>query len=370
MFDYIIIGSGFSGSVLAERIANQLNEKVLVIEKRNHIGGNCYDYYNNDGILIHKYGPHIFHTNYKEVWDYLSSFTEWHAYEHSVLAMIDNKKVPVPFNLNSLHMLFKNNIASRLENKLINTYGINVKVPIFKLRESNESDLKVLADYIYERVFLNYNIKQWGMRPEELDSSVTERVPVFISRDNRYFQDQYQGIPKNNYIKIFKRMLGHKNIKILLNTDYKEIINSIKYKKLIYTGPIDYFFYYKHGKLPYRSMKFIFKTKNLEFFQKAAVINYPNDYDFIRITEYKHLTGQKYSKTTISKEFPEDYLEGKNVPCYPTPIRENLILYKKYKKETLKIPDVIFLGRLAEYKYYNMDEVIHKALKIFYKRLC
>jgi len=224
-FKYIIVGSGFSGSVLAERIANQLNEKVLLIEKRNHIGGNCYDYYNDDGILIHKYGPHIFHTNYKEVWDYLSSFTEWHAYEHRVLAMIDNKKVPVPFNLNSLHMLFKNNIASRFENSLIEAYGINIKVPILKLRESNNSDLKVLADFIYENVFLNYNFKQWGMRPEELDSSVTGRVPVFVSRDNRYFQDQYQGIPKDNYAKIFEKMLAHKNIKFLLNTDYKEVIN-------------------------------------------------------------------------------------------------------------------------------------------------
>ncbi|MHA1380649.1 MAG: UDP-galactopyranose mutase [Candidatus Helarchaeota archaeon] len=369
IIDYVVVGSGFSGIVVAERISNDLKKEVLLIEKRNHIGGNCYDYYNDDGILIQKYGPHIFHTNYKEVWNYLSQFTEWNSYKHKVLAVIDDKKIPLPFNLNSIYMLFDIDKAKKLEIKLTNNYGLSTKVPILNLRKSNDKDIRLLAEFIYEKVFLNYNIKQWGMRPEQLDTSVTERIPVVISKDNNYFQDEYQGIPKNGYTKIFKRMLASKNIRILLNTDYKKVINSIKYKMLIYTGPIDYFFDYKHGKLPYRSMQFKFETKKKEIYQESAVINYPNDNKFIRITEYKHLTGQKHFYTTISKEFPINYYRERNVPCYPIPTKKNLYLYKKYKADSLRLSDVIFLGRLAEYKYYNMDEVINKALIIFKEKI-
>ncbi|BAD77601.1 UDP-galactopyranose mutase [Geobacillus kaustophilus HTA426] len=376
MFDYVIIGTGFAGSVLAERIATQLNKKVLMIEKRNHIGGNAYDSYDSQGILIHNYGPHIFHTKIKKVWDYLSNFTEWHLYHHKVLGVIDGQKVPIPFNLNSINQLFPKNLAERLEKKLIENFGYNKKVPILKLREVEDEDLKFLADYIYEKVFLGYTTKQWGVTPEELDPSVTGRVPVYISRDDRYFQDPYQGIPKEGYTKLFERMLDHENIKILLNTDYKEVLqfnfetgeaNLFGQKfdgKIIYTGPIDYFFDYKFGQLPYRSLNFVFEQFNQEQVQEVGTVNYPNDYNFTRITEFKHLTNQTSDKTTIVKEFSQEYIPGENIPYYPIKNDKNLELYRLYKKEVRKYDKLIFIGRLAEYQYYDMDMVIAKALKI------
>ncbi|STO36071.1 UDP-galactopyranose mutase [[Flavobacterium] thermophilum] len=381
MFDYVIIGTGFAGSVLAERIATQLNKKVLMIEKRNHIGGNAYDSYDSQGILIHNYGPHIFHTKVKKVWDYLSNFTDWHLYHHKVLGVIDGQKVPIPFNLNSINQVFPKNLAERLEKKLIENFGYNKKVPILKLREVEDTDLKFLADYIYEKVFLGYTTKQWGVTPEELDPSVTGRVPVYISRDDRYFQDPYQGMPKEGYTKLFERMLDHENIKILLNTDYKEVLQfnfetgeaslfGQKFNgKIIYTGPIDYFFDYKFGQLPYRSLNFVFEQFNQEKVQEVGTVNYPNDYNFTRITEFKHLTNQSSDKTTTVKEFSQEYIPGENIPYYPIKNDNNLKLYRLYKEETRKYDNLIFIGRLAEYQYYDMDMVIGKALKIFEERI-
>ncbi|AGE23897.1 UDP-galactopyranose mutase [Geobacillus sp. GHH01] len=377
MFDYVIIGTGFAGSVLAERIATQLNKKVLMIEKRNHIGGNAYDSYDSQGILIHNYGPHIFHTKVKKVWDYLSNFTDWHLYHHKVLGVIDGQKVPIPFNLNSINQLFPKNLAERLEKKLIENFGYNKKVPILKLREVEDTDLKFLADYIYEKVFLGYTTKQWGVTPEELDPSVTGRVPVYISRDDRYFQDPYQGMPKEGYTKLFERMLDHENIKILLNTDYKEVLQfnletgeaslfGQKFGgKIIYTGPIDYFFDYKFGQLPYRSLNFVFEQFNQEQVQEVGTVNYPNDYNFTRITEFKHLTNQSSDKTTTVKEFSQEYIPGENIPYYPIKNENNLELYRLYKEEARKYDNLIFIGRLAEYQYYDMDMVVAKALKTF-----
>lgn len=250
--DWLIVGAGFTGAVLAERIASQLDQKVLVVEKRNHIGGNAYDYYNEHGVLVHKYGPHIFHTNSKKVWDYLSQFTEWRPYYHRVLASVEGKLVPVPFNLNSLYALFPPKYAERLEEKLICTYGFGVKVPILKMKEAKDEELRFLADYIYKNIFYGYTIKQWELTPEELDPSVTGRVPVYISRDDRYFQDTYQAMPKQGYTAMFGRILSHKNIKVLLNTDYREIVREICFNRMIYTGPIDVYFDYMHGSLPYR----------------------------------------------------------------------------------------------------------------------
>lgn len=381
MFDYVIIGTGFAGSVLAERIATQLNKKVLMIEKRNHIGGNAYDSYDSQGILIHNYGPHIFHTKVKKVWDYLSNFTEWHLYHHKVLGVIDGQKVPIPFNLNSINQLFPKNLAERLEKKLIENFGYNKKVPILKLREVEDEDLKFLADYIYEKVFLGYTTKQWGVTPEELDPSVTGRVPVYISRDDRYFQDPYQGMPKEGYTKLFERMLDHENIKILLNTDYKEVLQfsfetgeaSLFGQKfsgqIIYTGPIDYFFDYKFGQLPYRSLNFVFEQFNQEQVQEVGTVNYPNDYNFTRITEFKHLTNQISNKTTTVKEFSQEYIPGKNIPYYPIKNENNLELYRLYKEEVRKYDNLIFIGRLAEYQYYDMDMVVAKALRLFEERI-
>lgn len=381
MFDYVIIGTGFAGSVLAERIATQLNKKVLMIEKRNHIGGNAYDSYDSQGILIHNYGPHIFHTKVKKVWDYLSNFTDWHLYHHKVLGVIDGQKVPIPFNLNSINQVFPKNLAERLEKKLIENFGYNKKVPILKLREVEDTDLKFLADYIYEKVFLGYTTKQWGVTPEELDPSVTGRVPVYISRDDRYFQDPYQGMPKEGYTKLFERMLDHENIKILLNTDYKEVLQ-FNFKtgevslfgqrfsgQIIYTGPIDYFFDYKFGQLPYRSLNFVFEQFNQEQVQEVGTVNYPNDYNFTRVTEFKHLTNQTSNKTTIVKEFSQEYIPGENIPYYPIKNDNNLELYRLYKEETRKYDNLIFIGRLAEYQYYDMDMVVAKALKVFGERI-
>ncbi len=379
-FDYLIVGSGLSGAVLAERIANELNKKVLIIDKRNHIGGNVYDYYNEYGILVHKYGPHIFHTQMKKVWDYTSQFTDWNLYYHKVLAVVDGQKIPVPFNLNSLHKVFPANYAKKLEDLLISNYGFGIKVPILKLLETKNDDLKFLADYVYKNIFLGYNLKQWGLKPEELDYSVSSRVPIYISRDDRYFQDIYQGIPKEGYTKIIEKMLSNKNIKVLLNTDYKEVIGGIKFDKLIYTGHIDYYFDNMFGHLPYRTLEFKMETifynklnENLDsaFFQEKAQINYPNDYDFTRITEFKHLTSQKSNHSTIAYEFPKAYDHNqKDIdPYYPIPKEENTLLFNKYKAEADKLENVIFLGRLADYKYYNMDQTIGVALQTFEKKI-
>lgn len=381
MFDYVIIGSGFAGSVTAERIASQLNKKVLIIEKRNHIGGNCYDTYDQHGILVHQYGPHIFHTQVEKVWRYLSQFSEWRMYQHHVLGLIEGKEVPIPFNLNSLHELFPQNMADRLEEKLVAQFGFGSKVPILKLRQVEDKDLNLLANYIYEKVFLGYTVKQWGVKPEALDGSVTGRVPVFISRDNRYFQDPYQGMPKYGYTKLFERMLAHKNIKVLLNTDYKEVVkvnlnsgeirlfgNNFK-GHLIYTGPIDNFFNYRFGQLPYRSLGFQFSHIPVESFQKVGTVNYPNDYAFTRETEFKKLTGQKSDTTTTVKEYSRAYQPGENEPYYPIKNEDNLALFRKYHQATKALPNVHFIGRLAEYQYYNMDMVVAKALRLFEEKL-
>lgn len=380
MYDFIVAGAGFAGSVVAERIANVLDKRVLIIEKRDHIGGNCFDYFNESGILIHKYGPHIFHTIYKDVWNYLSKFTVWIDYEHRVLALINGKKVPIPFNLNTLHKLFPEPIAKTIETKLKKNIGEEKKISILKLKKSEDKNLKLLADFVYENVFKNYSMKQWGRGIDELDSAVVERVPVFISRDDRYFQDRFQGIPKHGYTEIFKKILSHPNIEIRLNTDFKDVANVDLLKgkiffqeeefagKIIYTGEPDELFNYRFGKLPYRSLKFDFITIEKEFFQEAAVINYPNDFNYTRITEYKHFTRQKSKLTTFSEEHPQDYdktIPGKDVPFYPIPTKSNHELYEKYRKLTLKFKNILLLGRLAEYKYLNMDLVIKNALKLF-----
>ncbi|MCC7551730.1 MAG: UDP-galactopyranose mutase [Methanobacterium sp.] len=374
MFNYIIVGAGFAGSVMAERISNILDEKVLLIEKRDHIGGNCYDFYDNDGILIHKYGPHIFHTNLKKVWDYLSNFTEWTHYEHKVLGYVDGKKVPIPFNLNTLRQILPDN-ADLIEDKLIKTYGYNSKIPILELSKTNDKYLKFLSKVVFQKIFLNYTKKQWGRDPNDLDPSVTNRVPIITSKDNRYFQDKYQGLPKKGYISIFHKLLSNSRIHILLNTDFKELIK-LKDKKIyvsgkhfkgkfIFTGSIDELFNYKFGNLPYRSLKFKFKKYNQEYYQDVGTINYPNSHDFTRITEYKHLTGQSNPKTVINIEYPQKYCINQNIPYYPIPKKEYNLIYKEYEHEAQSIDNLYLLGRLAEYKYYNMDEVIHRALKVF-----
>ncbi|MEA5620671.1 UDP-galactopyranose mutase [Cronbergia sp. UHCC 0137] len=367
-FDWLIVGAGYSACVLAERIATQLGLRVLIVEKRNHIGGNAYDYYNEHGILVHKYGPHIFHTKSSKVWHYLSQFTEWRPYYHHVLGVVEGKKIPIPFNLNSLYDLFPPRYAEKLEDLLLENFGFGVKVPILKLRENTNSSLDFLANYIYENVFLNYTLKQWGMKPEELDKNVTGRVPIYISRDNRYFQDPYQAMPKLGYTEMFSRMLFHPNIKLLLNTKYQEIIDDVKFDRLIYTGPIDEFFDYMHGELPYRSLRFQFETLDQEWYQEVCQVNYPNDYEITRITEQKYFSGHPSPKTTLVMEFPEAYVPGKNDPYYPILNEANRNRLSLYTSEVEKLKkSVCFVGRLADYKYYDMDQAVLRALHVFEK---
>jgi len=363
----LIVGAGLTGITLAERFAS-LDNKVLLVEKRNHIGGNCYDFKNKDGILVHKYGPHIFHTEHKEVWDYLSEFTEWIPYQHKVLGFIDGKFVPIPFNFNTLHQLFEKEKAVELEKKLLEKFGHNKKVPILELKKSKNKDLKFLADFIYQKIYLNYTQKQWGKKPEEIDFLVTARVPVVMSRDDRYFQDKYQGIPKDGYTKMFEKMLKNKKIEIKLKTDYKKIRNKTDYDIMFYTGPIDEFFNYKFGKLDYRYLKINFKTLNQENYQPAAVVNYPDlKYKFTRITEFKKLTQQKHKKTTIGIEYPGD----KGFMAWPMLDKKNQKIFQKYQSEAEEIREknIYFAGRLAEYKYYDMDDAIKNALDLFNKKI-
>lgn len=370
MFDWLIVGAGFTGATLAERIATQLGQKVLVVERRNHVGGNAYDCYNEHGILVHKYGPHIFHTNSKKVWGYLSQFTEWRLYYHRVLAVVEGKRVPIPFNLNSLYALFPPKYAEKLEGLLIKSFGYGVKVPILKLRESAEGELRFLADYVYEKVFYNYTLKQWGLKPEELDPSVTGRVPVYISRDDRYFQDRFQGIPKRGYAALFQRMLSHPHIKILLNTNYQEILNEVRFDRMIYTGAIDEFFDYMHGPLPYRSLRFEFLTPEEEEYQEVGTVNYPSEYEFTRISEFKHMTGQRTYGTTVAVEYPQPYVRGQNEPYYPIPVEEHQERYNQYLEEGRKLGSaVLFAGRLADYKYYNMDQAVARAISLFEREI-
>lgn len=369
-FDWLIIGAGYSACVLAERIATQLEQRVLIVEKRNHIGGNAYDYYNEHGHLIHKYGPHIFHTKSKEVWNYLSGFTEWRPYYHQVLGVVEGKKVPIPFNLNSLYQLFPPHYAEKLEGLLLENFGFGKKVPILQLKESTSGDLAFLADYIYDNVFLRYTQKQWNLKPEELDNGVTARVPIYISRDDRYFQDPYQAMPKLGYTSMFQRMLDHPNIKVLLNTDYREVMEDVSFNRAICTGPIDAFFDYAHGEMPYRSIDFRFETLNQETYQEVGTVNYPNDYDITRITEQKYLTGQVSPKTTIVREFPQAYIPGRNDPYYPIPRAENRDRLSLYLNDAKKLKGtVLFAGRLGDYKYYNMDQAVVRALGIFEKEI-
>ncbi|NOZ25585.1 MAG: UDP-galactopyranose mutase [Nitrospirae bacterium] len=366
---YLIVGSGLAGSVLAERISSVLKKEVLVVERRDHIAGNVYDYKDDEGIFIHKYGPHAFHTNDETVWAYLSRFTEWYPYFHRVRAVVDGMEIPLPFNLNALYKVFPPGLASRLENKLIDTFGYNVKIPILKLKEFGDKDLQFLSSYIYEKVFLGYTLKQWGLTPENLYPSVTARVPVYISRDDRYFQDKYQGIPEKGYTSVIEKMLDNPRIRVELKTDFRDVKDSVRFEKLIYTGCIDEFFDFRFGELSYRSLDFTFKSYDTEFFQAVAQVNYPENHDYTRITEYKHFLNTRSRKTTVAYEYPLEYKKGGNDPYYPIPNDENSSIYAKYSEEAGKLDDVVFIGRLAEYKYYNMDQIIARALKTF-EALC
>ncbi|MFN2457202.1 MAG: UDP-galactopyranose mutase [Chitinophagaceae bacterium] len=359
MFDYLIVGAGFAGSVLAERLASQTDSKILILDKRPHIAGNAYDYYNEDSILIHKYGPHIFHTNSKDVFEYLSQFTEWRPYEHRVLASVDGQLVPIPINLNTINQLYGLNLNS----SQVEDFFASKAEPVARIRTSEDVVISKVGRELYEKFFRGYTRKMWELDPSELDASVAARVPTRTNKDDRYFTDTYQSMPLHGYTEMFQKMLDHPNIKIMLNTDYKQVIDLIPYKHLIYTGPIDAYFNYCFGKLPYRSLDFKFETIDTEYFQPTGTVNYPNEQAYTRITDFKYLTGQKHHKTAIVYEFPR--AEGD--PYYPVPRPENAETYKKYQQLTASMTNTYFVGRLATYKYYNMDQVVAQALTLFKK---
>ena len=356
VFDYLVVGAGFSGSVIAERLATQ-GKKVLVVDKRNHIGGNAYDHYNDDGILVHKYGPHIFHTNSREVFEYLSRFTQWRSYEHRVLASVDGQLVPIPINLDTINKLYGMNLNS-FE---VEEFYKSLAEPVENIRTSEDVVVSKVGRVLYEKFFRNYTRKQWGLDPSELDKSVIARIPTRTNRDDRYFTDTYQAMPLHGFTRMFDNMLNHPNIKVMLNTDYQEIQKAIPCREMFYSGPVDEYFDYRYGKLPYRSLDFKHETHNTSVFQKAPVINYPNEQLYTRVTEFKYLTGQEHSKTSIVYEFPK--AEGD--PYYPVPRSENQEIYKKYKVLADETPGIYFVGRLATYKYYNMDQCVAQALSVY-----
>jgi UDP-galactopyranose mutase len=359
MFDYLIVGAGFAGSVLAERLAAGSDKKVLICDRRPHIGGNAYDHYNDAGILVHKYGPHIFHTNSREVFEYLSRFTEWRPYQHRVRASVDGQIVPIPINLDTINTLYGLNLTSFEVEEFFN----KVAEPVEHIRTSEDVVVNRVGRELYEKFFKNYTRKQWGLDPSELDATVTSRVPTRTNRDDRYFTDTYQAMPLNGFTRMFENMLDHPNIKIMLNCDYREIEKDIPFAEMIYTGPVDSYFDYCYGKLPYRSLEFKHETHDVSVYQPAPVVNYPNEHLYTRVTEFKYLTGQEHPKTSIVYEFPKSQGDA----YYPVPRRENAELYARYKSLADTTQNVHFVGRLATYKYYNMDQIVAQALTTYGK---
>ena len=356
MFDYLIVGAGFAGTVVAERLARKFNKTVLIIDRRSHVGGNAYDCADAAGLLIHRYGPHIFHTNSAEVFQYLSQFTLWRPYEHRVLASVDNLMVPIPINLDTVNRLYGMNLTS----EQLEQYFASVAEPRETMRTSEDVVVSRVGRDLYEKLFRGYTRKQWGLDPSQLDSSVIARIPVRTNRDDRYFGDTYQAMPLRGYTTMFDNMLDHANITVLTGVDYRDVARSVRYRELVYTGPIDEFFDYCYGKLPYRSLRFEHEHVNRTMFQPVAVVNYPNEHAYTRITEFKYLTGQSHPGTSIVYEYPQ--AEGD--PYYPVPRKENQELYLRYQALAAVCPNTHFVGRLATYKYYNMDQVVAQALTL------
>lgn len=362
-WDILIIGAGISGSVLAERYAEQ-GKRILILEKRDHIGGNCYDYTDENGILISKYGAHLFHTNDEEVWEYVNRFSDWYKWEHKVLARVNDQLVPIPVNMTTVNRLFGLNMTTEKEMKL--WLKLN-RVPYKNPKNGKEAVLNKIGKELYEKMFKHYTKKQWDKYPEELNASVLNRIPVRTNKDDRYFSDKYQALPKNGYTKIFEKMLKHPHIEVRLNVDYFDVRNTLpQFEKVFYTGPIDQFFDFKYSlkdALEYRSIRFEMETLDQKYFQNNSVINYPGpEVDFTRIIEYKHFGNQISEKTVIVREYSTD--EGE--PYYPVLNEKNLKIYELYQREAERCEDIYFVGRLANYKYFNMDQAFKNALDLFY----
>lgn len=360
--DILIIGAGISGATLAERYAS-IGKKVVVLEKRGHIAGNCYDEYDENGILVSKYGAHLFHTNDAGVWEYVQRFAEWYPWEHKVIARVDNKTVPIPVNINTVNILFGENISTEDEMK---AWLDKNRIPFDKPKNGEEAVMNRVGPVLYEKMFKHYTKKQWDKYPEELNASVLERIPVRYNHDGRYFSDTYQALPKGGYTKVFENMLNHPNITVMLNTDYFDVKDQFEgFEKLFYTGPIDRFFEFQDEmmeKLEYRSINFVTEHLDQEFFQENSVVNYPGqEVDYTRIIEYKHFGNQQSPKTSIVKEYTVDTGE----PYYPVPNERNQQIYEKYKEKADLLQNVYFVGRLANYKYFNMDQAFRNALDLF-----
>ena len=359
-YDALVVGAGFAGSVLAERLASS-GQKVLVVDRRPHIAGNAYDRLDEAGVLMHQYGPHIFHTNSAEVFDYLSRFTEWRPYEHRVLARVGDKLVPMPINRTTLTALYGVDLQS---DEQAEAFLASRAEPVEKIRTSEDVVISAVGRELYETFFRGYTRKQWGLDPSELDKSVTARVPTRTNVDDRYFTDTFQAMPLHGYTKMFENMLDHPNIQVETGVEYRDVVDEVVHDRLVFTGPIDEFFDHRYGKLPYRSLRFRHETLDQPNFQPVATVNYPDEATpYTRITEYKHLTGQSHPRTTVTYEYPA--AEGD--PYYPIPRAENQALFKKYEALALARPDVAFVGRLATYRYYNMDQVVGQALTTFRK---
>ncbi len=374
--DAIVIGSGIAGAVAARCMAEEQGKRVLVLEKKEHIGGNCYDEKDAHGILIHKYGPHIFHTSDEEVYAWLSRFTRWYAFGHEVVARVGNELIPVPFNLNTLRQVYGEEKGSVLEGKLVEAFGEGARVPILKLRQHPDPEIQDIAEYVYQNIFLRYTMKQWGQKPEDIDPAVTGRVPVVISYDNRYFGDKYQGMPLDGFTPMFEKILDHPGITVKTGTEAREVLDfslengSVLLEgepfrgPVIYTGPVDELFDNCYGRLPYRSLRFDFEHYDRPDYQGHSVVNYTVSEDFTRITEFKYLTGQQAPDTTIVKEYPFAYTGADGeIPYYAIQNPENQALYERYAALGGKIKNLHLLGRLAEYKYYNIDAMAARALK-------
>jgi len=356
VFDYLIVGAGFAGAVVAERMARKFGKRVMIVDKRSHIGGNAYDIRNDEGIVIHQYGPHIFHTNSSDLASYLSRFTKWRPYEHRVLASVDGKLVPVPINLDTVNRIYGFNLTG----EQLESYFASVAEQRPAIRTSEDVVVNRVGRDLYEKLFRGYTRKQWGLDPSELDSSVIARLPIRTNTDDRYFTDSFQAMPLHGFTRMFENMLDHPKITVVTGTDYREVIRSVKYREMVYTGPIDEFFDFRFGKLPYRSLEFRHATLDQERLQPVAVINYPNEHPYTRVTEFKHLTGQRHSKTSVVYEFPQ--AEGD--PYYPVPRQENMQIYSAYQALAAECPRTHFVGRLATYKYFNMDQVVAQALTL------
>ncbi|HKG57522.1 MAG TPA: UDP-galactopyranose mutase [Candidatus Limnocylindrales bacterium] len=360
-FDWIVVGAGFAGSVVAERIATVLGQRVLIVDRRSHFGGNAYDEHDEAGILVHRYGPHIFHTNADRVVEYLSQFTQWRPYEHRVLARVRGQLVPMPINLDTINRLYGLSLG---ENELEDWFAERAE-PRAVLRTSEDAVVARVGRELYELFFRGYTRKQWGLDPSQLDASVTSRIPIRTNRDDRYFTDSFQAMPRDGYTAMFERMLDHPNIKVAVDTDFRDVPARFRDAQVVYTGPVDEYFGRRFGALPYRSLDFRFETHDTEWMQPVATVNEPSETDvpYTRVTEFKHLTGQSHSRTTLVYEFPRS--DGD--PYYPIPRPENAALYERYRALADATPNVHFVGRLATYKYYNMDQVVAQALTTFRK---